>query len=74
MGKKTTLISERTGKEFKVDEDECTILTYKDFAKSGYWGKQEQYKYFCEHPEEIEDEKLFSELEREFGDDEDKEV
>lgn len=69
MGKKTTLISERTGKEFKVDEDECTILTYKDFAKSGYWGKQEQYKYFYEHPEELKDKtyKLFIKLSKQIN-------
>lgn len=57
MGKKRTFIDLETGKEFTVDMDNCFTLTYKDFAKSGYWGRQEQYKYFCEHSEEIKDEK-----------------
>lgn len=41
----------------------------KKWVKDGRLGKEAQYKYFSEHPDEIEDEKLFSELKKEFGDD-----
>lgn len=69
MGKKLRLKDIETGKIEIIDEDECSrIFTVDDYKKSGLYGRQEQYKYFCEHPEEIEDEKLFSELEEEFGD------
>ena len=69
MGKKTRLRDIRTGKIIIVDEDNCYITTYADMVKSGIFGKEKQYKYFCEHPEEIEDQRLFSELEKEFGND-----
>lgn len=69
MGKKTRLRDIETGKIIVVDEDNCFTTTYSDMVKSGIFGKKKQYKYFCEHPEEIEDQKLFSDLEREFRDD-----
>ena len=53
------------------DNNDHAIFTAKDFIKSGLWGREKQYKYFCEHPEEIEDQKLFSELEKEFGEKDD---
>ena len=62
MGKKRTLINIKTGERFTIDEDSCYITTCDELIKSGGLGRQEQYKYFCEHPEEIEDQKLFSEL------------
>ena len=67
MGKKLRLKDIETGKIEIIDEDECSrIFTIDDYKKSGLYGRQEQYKYFCEHSDEIEDEKLFSELEEEF--------
>lgn len=69
MGKKTRLRDIETGEIIIVDEDNCFTTTYADMVKSGIFGRQELYKYFCKHPEEIEDQKLFSELEEEFGDD-----
>ena len=69
MGKKTRLRDIRTGKIIIVDEDTCFTTTYAEMVKSGIFGKKDQYKYFCEHPEEIVDQKLFSELKEEFGDD-----
>jgi hypothetical protein len=68
MGKKIELMDPKTGNVITVDEDNCYISTYAEMVKSGFCGRKKQYKYFCEHPEEIEDEKLFSELEEEFGD------
>ena len=68
MGKKHTIKYLRTGKIEIIDEDDCSrMFTEEDYIKSGMWGRDKQYKYFCEHPEEIEDEKLFSEWEEEFG-------
>ena len=74
MKKKRTFIDLKTKKEFVVDEDNLTFLSYDNLVKMGRFGRQKQYKYFCEHPEEIEDEKLFSELEEEFGDVDTKEI
>ena len=68
MGKKIKLKSLTTGKIITVDEDNCFSLDYNALIKKGRFGRKKQYKYFCEHPEEIEDEKLFSELEEEFDD------
>lgn len=70
MGKKFKLKSLTTGKTFTVDEDNCFFLDYNELIKKGRFGRKKQYKYFCEHSEEIIDEKLFSELEEEFGNDE----
>ena len=70
MGKKLRYTELETGRKIVVDEDNCYITTYADMVKSGIFGRQKQYKYFCEHPEEIIDEKFFSELEEEFGNDE----
>ena len=67
MGKKRTIIDKKTKKKYIIDEDECFIFTHDELEKAGKFGKEQQYKYFCEHPEEIEDQKLFSELEKEFG-------
>ena len=69
MGKKRTLTEIETGRIIEIDEDNCLITTYAEMVKSGKRGRKRQYKYFCEHPEEIEDQKLFSELEEEFKDD-----
>lgn len=69
MGKKRVFIDPKTGKEEVWDTDDFGTFTGKDYIKAGMWGKKLQYKYFCKHPEEIEDQKLFSELEEEFGDD-----
>lgn len=69
MGKKTRLRDLKTGKIIIVDEDNCFTTTYPEMVKSGIFGRLKQYKYFCKHPEEIEDQKLFSELEEEFRDD-----
>ena len=66
MGKKIRLRNIETGKIEVWDEDDCGTFTADDFIKCGMWGRDKQYKYFCEHPEEIEDEKLFNELEKEF--------
>ena len=74
MGKKLILKDPKTGKVEIWNEGDYTIFTEDDFIKCGARGKKEQYKYFCEHPEEIEDEKLFSELKEEFGDVEDKKI
>lgn len=71
---KKVFIDTETGKEFIVDMDNCSYMDYNALIKKGRFGRKKQYKYFCEHPEEIEDEKLFSELEEEFKDDEDKKV
>ena len=68
MGKKHVIKYVRTGKTEIIDEDDCSrVFTADDFIKCGLWGRDKQYKYFCEHPEEIEDQKLFSELEEEFN-------
>lgn len=69
MGNKIKLVNPKTGKIEYWDSDDCGIFTEDDFIKCGARGKKAQYKYFCEHPSEIEDQKLFSELEEEFGDD-----
>jgi hypothetical protein len=68
MGKKRELIRQN-GEIIVIDEDNCLITTYAEMVKSGIFGRKDQYKYFCEHPNEIEDQKLFSELEEEFKDD-----
>lgn len=70
MGKKIRLRDPKTGKITIIDDDECTVISFENFMKSAKWAREIQYKYFCEHPEEIEDEKLFSELKEEFGNDE----
>ena len=57
----------KTGKISIIDLNNCGVFTESDYIKCGARGKEAQYKYFCEHPEEIEDRKLFSELEKEFG-------
>ena len=62
MGKKLRLKDVDTGKIEIIDEDECFFLDYNKLIKKGRFGREKQYKYFCEHPEEIEDQKLFSEL------------
>ena len=69
MGKKIKYVDPEDGEIITVDEDNCYITTYAELVKSGSLGRKEQYKYFCEHPEEIEDQKLFSELEEGFRDD-----
>ena len=69
MGKKTKLKDVKTGKIIIVDEDTCYTTTYAEMVKSGIFGRKDQYKYFYEHPDEIENQKLFSELEEEFKDD-----
>lgn len=69
MGRKIRYTDPKTKEKIVVDEDNCYITTYADMVKSGIFGKEKQYKYFCEHPEEIEDQRLFSELEKEFGND-----
>ena len=71
MGKKRTYINEATGKEFQVDEENITVLSAKDVIMSGYFGKEGIYKYLKMHPEEIKDQKMFSELEEEFGEKDD---
>ena len=67
MGKKIKIISKETGKIRYVDKENLAFFTKENFAKEGLYGREEQYKYFCEHPEEIEDQKLFSELGKEFN-------
>lgn len=69
MGKKLKLEDPKTGKVEWVDEDNITVITYEECVKRGDFGRMEQYKYFSEHPNEIKDQKLFSELEKEFGND-----
>jgi len=66
MGKKIKYTEPKTRRKIIVDEDNCYITTYADMVKSGIFGRQELYKYFCKHPEEIEDQKLFNKLEEEF--------
>jgi len=66
MGKKTRLRDIKTGKIIIVDEDTCFTTTYAEMVKSGIFGKEKQYKYFCEHPEEIEDQETFKKLEKEY--------
>lgn len=51
------------------DTHPITADIKKNLIKSGVYGREEQYKYFSSHPDEIEDQKLFSELEEEFGND-----
>lgn len=69
MGKKLKLEDPKTGKVEWVDEDNITFISFSESVKRGDFGRKEQYKYFCDHPDEVEDQKLFSELEKEFGDD-----
>jgi hypothetical protein len=66
MGKKIKVKCIRTGKVEYVNEEDLLMITKEDLIRGGYYGREEQYKYFCEHPEEIEDQKLFSELKEEF--------
>ena len=66
MGKKIKIKCLRTGKVEYVDEEDLMPVTREAFIKDGYLGREAQYKYFCEHPEEIVDQKLFSELKEEF--------
>lgn len=74
MGKKRTFKYVSTGKIVTYDENDLGEYSIESLAKSGYLGRKEQYKYFCEHPDEVGDQKLFSELREEFGDDNKKET
>lgn len=66
MGKTHKVKDIKTGKIEYWDEDNCGIFTEEDYIKCGARGKEAQYKYFCEHPDEIvEDQRLFSELKEE---------
>lgn len=69
MGKKIKLEDIDTGEKIIVDEDNCRKFTPKELIMTGYFGRKEMYKYLKEHPGEIENEKLFSDLEKEFKDD-----
>lgn len=69
MGRKHTFKYLDTGKTETFDEDDFSQYSRESMAKAGYLGKKAQYKYFSEHPDEIKDQKLFSELEKEFGND-----
>ena len=66
MGKK---YYPKTKKTEWVDEDNIATVSHDDLVKRGYFGREAQYKYFSEHLDEITDEKLFSELEKKFGND-----
>ena len=62
--------------EFKqwitFDEDDVVDGTPElgiKMIKSGALGREAQYRYFSEHPDEVENQKLFSELKKECGDD-----
>ena len=55
MGKKHTFTYLDTGKVVTYDEKDLGEYSLESLAKSGYLGKKEQYKYFSEHPDEIED-------------------
>lgn len=52
MGKKLRLRDPKTGKVEVIDEDECFFLDYNKLIKKGRFGRDKQYKYFCEHPED----------------------
>lgn len=51
------------------DVHKITPEVGRNMIKSGIYGREEQYKYFSSHPDEIEDQKLFGELKEEFGND-----
>ena len=69
MGKKVKVYYPKTKKTEWVDEDNIGFVSFEESVKRGDYGREEQYKYFSSHPDEIEDQKLFSELEKEFGND-----
>ena len=59
MGKKYIIKYLRTGKIEVIDEDYCSrIFTKEDYIKEGMYGKEDQYKYFYEHPEELKDKNI----------------